>query len=136
MNNRSWMKIQFSLFNDPRLATLGRKVGVHEATSIYLRLLWLLYDVYEGMIDWQDEDVRDSVCAACATDEVTIEKIVENGVKPSIGFFSFTAWETLKKIHSEGVSKELESAKSASSAGKKGGRPTTAKAPHKTPSEG
>lgn len=127
MNNRNWMKIQFSLFGDPRLATLGRKVGHHEATSIYLRLLWQLYAVYEGSIDWGDEDVRESVCEACRADEDTIERLVEQAVKPSVGFFSLKAWETFRKIHSEGVAKESEAIRSASTAGQKGGRPPSQK---------
>lgn len=133
MNNRTWLKLQYSLLDDTRLnvlshAVTGSKEGNNEVLGIYMRLLKVFYKDYPEGIPW-DPYVIESVAEACKTSTEKIEKLVSACVSRAVGWFvfvdipDFETGEVIgKKLCSLGAEKEISYMETLSKRGKDGGR--------------
>lgn len=133
MNNRSWFKLQYALLDDTRLKAIGAQFGIHEATSLYTRLLVKHYDEFPNGIPWGNDLIRPLIAEYCQFDEESIEAFVSLACDPDIDFFSLTAWTEFRKITSSGVLKETGALKDAQTAGSEGGKTNTKPKPKPKP---
>lgn len=123
MNNRVYIRLAVSLFDDTRLAVLGSQFGENEALGIYVRLLKIMYKDYPDGIPWLDPVVS-SVAKACCTDEETLRRFVEMCCSPMIDWFAMmpmidASGETVgERLVSRGAVKNIEWEAKQSDAGK------------------
>lgn len=133
MNNRTWLKLQYSLLDDTRLKIVASKVtgskeGNNEVLGIYLRLLKVFYKDYPEGIPWEPE-VVEAVADSCMTTVEKIELLAEACTSPAVLWFVFvntydidTAEVTGKKLCSFGAEKEIAYIEQQAKRGSEGGR--------------
>jgi len=105
MNNRVYIRLAISLFDDTRLSVLGSQFGENEALGIYVRLLKIMYKDYPDGIPWLDPVVA-SVAKQCCTDEATMRSFAEMCCSPMVDWF---AMMPLSDAHGEVIGERLMS---------------------------